>query len=92
MNTAGSAKGSKGGKSEGGKSEGGGNSTNSKRGSGGPAGKRGGGANRNTKKRKAADAKNRSSNLTSELLDMLLSESDADSADQEEDSSDENWK
>ena len=85
-NAGGSAKGSKGGKSEGG-----GNSTNSKRGSGGPAGKRGG-ANRNTKKRKAADAKNRSSNLTSELLDMLLSESDADSADQEEDSSDENWK
>ena len=89
MNNAGSAKGSKGGKSEGGGNTG----TNSKRGSGGgPAGKRGGGANRNTKKRKAADAKNRSSNLTSELLDMLLSESDADSADQEEDSSDENWK
>ena len=87
-NAGGSAKGSKGGKSEGGGNTG----TNSKRGSGGgPAGKRGG-ANRNTKKRKAADAKNRSSNLTSELLDMLLSESDADSADQEEDSSDENWK
>ena len=82
VNNAGSGKGSKGGKSEGGAN------TNNKRGSG-PAGKRGG-ANRNTNKRKAADAKNRSSNLTSELLDMLLSESEADSEDQEEDSSDEN--
>ena len=46
---------------------------------------------RPVKKRKAAQ--NRSGNLTSELLDMLLSESDfSDEEEQGEDSSDESWK